>query len=67
MVELLFVVCLAGASSECSERSLLFTDITPQRCLMGAQPELAKWSVQHPNYQIKSWMCRDVSVAAKEV
>jgi len=67
MVELLFIACLAGAPDECSERSMLFADITPQHCLMGAQPELAKWVNQHPTYQIKSWKCRNADFAKKDI
>ena len=63
MVELLFVACLATAPEDCRERSLVFTDVSPMQCLMGAQPELAKWSAAHPNMDIKSWRCRMVSFA----
>lgn len=66
MIELLFVACLATATDECRERSLLFTDITPMQCLIGAQPELAKWSENHPNMEIRSWKCRSVSFAEKK-
>lgn len=67
MIELLFVACLATAPEECRERSLLFTDITPMQCLMGAQPELAKWSEAHPNMEIRNWRCQTVSFAEKKV
>ncbi|MCV3274046.1 hypothetical protein [Roseobacter sinensis] len=66
MIELLFVACLATAPDECRERSLVFTDISPMQCLMGAQPELAKWSASHPNFDIKSWRCRTVNFAEKD-
>ncbi|PWR04278.1 hypothetical protein DKT77_01950 [Meridianimarinicoccus roseus] len=69
MIELLFVTCLATAAADdgpCRERSLLFTDITPMTCMMGAQPELAKWINTHPGQTIKSWKCRVVSFAEHE-
>lgn len=66
MIELMFVACLATAPEECSERSLLFTDVTPMMCLMGAQPELAKWVNQHPTYEIKSFKCRAVSFSERD-
>lgn len=66
MIELLFVACLANAPDACSEQSLLFTDITPMMCLMGAQPELAKWSNAHPGYDIKSYKCKTVSFAERD-
>ncbi len=67
MIELLFVACVVTAPEDCRERGLLFTDITPTQCAMGAQPELAKWSNTHPNMQIKSWRCRAVSFAEQDV
>jgi len=66
MVELLFIACLSSAPDECRERSLVFTDVTPMTCMMGAQPELAKWAEAHPKFTIKSWKCRTVSFAEAE-
>ena len=66
MIELLFVACMASAPENCQERSLVFTDITPYQCLMGAQPELAKWVNSHPDETIKSWRCRTVSFAERD-
>lgn len=66
MIELLFVACLSTAPDECRERSLVFTDVTPMACLMGAQPELAKWIASHPNQQIKNWRCRAVTFEERD-
>lgn len=69
MIELLFVACLtatAPGADSCRERSLVFTDITPMMCLMGAQPELAKWVATHPNQQIQSWKCRAVNTLERD-
>ncbi|WP_299508074.1 hypothetical protein [uncultured Roseobacter sp.] len=66
MIELLFVACLSTAPDECRERSLVFTDVSPMQCLMGAQPELVKWTASHPNQEIKSWRCRTVSFAERD-
>lgn len=66
MIELLFVTCLATAPDQCQERSLIFSDISLAQCLMGAQPELAKWVSAHPKDQIKSWRCQSVSFAERD-
>lgn len=66
MIELLFVSCLANAPDQCQERSLLYVDVSPMQCLMGAQPELARWVETHPNEQIRSWRCRAVSTAERD-
>ncbi|SDG86055.1 hypothetical protein [Alloyangia pacifica] len=60
MIELLFMACLSAAPDECQQRSLLYTDVTPMACMMGAQPELARWVEEHPAYTISNWKCRPV-------
>ncbi|MBU2961099.1 hypothetical protein KO516_09765 [Citreicella sp. C3M06] len=60
MIELLFVTCLSMAPDQCQERSLLFTDMSPMACMMGAQPELAKWSESHPRHIVSGWKCRSL-------
>ncbi|ANT63467.1 MULTISPECIES: hypothetical protein [Roseobacteraceae] len=60
MIELLFVACLSTAPDTCSERSLVYTDVTPMACMMGAQPELARWVEEHPNFTVNRWRCRVV-------
>ncbi|KMK65197.1 hypothetical protein [Puniceibacterium sp. IMCC21224] len=63
MIELVFVTCLSLAPTECRERSLLFTDITPMTCMMGAQPELAKWADSHPKWVVSQWKCQSIRTA----
>lgn len=66
MIELLFVACLTSSPQDCREHSMLFHDVTPMACAMGAQPELAKWVNHHPNHQIKQWRCKMVSFAERD-
>lgn len=62
MTELLLVVCLLSAPTQCRENSLVFTDETsPMECMMDAQTELAKWASTHPKHRIQSWKCQTVS------
>lgn len=67
MIELLFVACLSTAPDQCQERSLLFTDVSPMTCMMGAQPELAKWTETHPRFRVTGWKCQMVNPHEKEV
>lgn len=60
MIELVFVTCLAATPTDCRERSLLYTDITSQVCMLGAQVELARWVETHPNWNVGRWSCRAV-------
>ena len=57
MIELLFVTCLTASPSDCQERNLVYYDITPMACMIGAQSELAKWVNEHPGHAIASWRC----------
>lgn len=66
MIELIFVACLASAPDECNEQRLLFTDVSPMACMMGAQPQLAKWTQDWPGYEIQSWKCKMVNLAEKD-
>jgi hypothetical protein len=67
MVELLFVACLSTQPATCEERSMLYNDITPMTCLMGAQPALADWVAGHPQYTISRWSCRSVRLGERDV
>lgn len=58
MTELLFVVCLATSPKVCEERSLQYVDLSPRTCVMAAQPELARWVVDHPGWSVQRWTCR---------
>ncbi|OWU78261.1 hypothetical protein ATO1_13925 [Phaeobacter sp. 22II1-1F12B] len=66
MIELIFVACLSASPAECESRSMLYTDISTMTCVMRAQPELAKWTEAHPNWQIANWKCKTVNLTEKE-
>ncbi|OYX43071.1 MAG: hypothetical protein B7Z02_10440 [Rhodobacterales bacterium 32-67-9] len=67
MIELLFVVCLGAAPATCEERSLLFQDISPMTCLVGAQPALAEWVAGHPKWTISRWSCRTLRTGERDI
>lgn len=70
MIELLFVSCFStaiGSVPACQEHSLVFIDVTPMQCLMGAQPQLARWVDEHPGEHIRSWRCRSVRPGETDV
>lgn len=61
MIELVFMACLSTAPNTCEEKSLQFAEnLTPMACMMGAQPELAKWIESHPKWQVARWKCRSI-------
>lgn len=66
MIELIFTACLVTSPERCEERNLTFMEpLSPMQCLMGAQPELAKWSEAHPKWQIGRWKCQSVRTASR--
>ena len=67
MIELIFTACLRANIQHCEEKSLLYGDISTMNCLMGAQPELAKWIETHPHWTISKWKCQYLNVAEKEI
>jgi len=63
MIALVFLTCQFSEPSECVERELIFYDVTLMTCLTGAQPVLAQWAGEHPDWQIANWKCRMVQTA----
>jgi len=67
MIELVFTACLVATPETCEDRHLTFAEsLSPMQCLMGAQPELAKWSEAHPKWEIGKWKCRAVRTASRD-
>lgn len=65
MIELAAIFCtLIG---NCREVSLIYSpdSVTPMQCMIGAQPELAKWAIEHPGFSVKRWSCRIAGRYAK--
>lgn len=74
MLELAFIACLPvfnvnGAIEEhCDKKSLLFSDVSPMTCMIGAQPQLAQWMNKHPEYiRITEWRCGYLRITEQEV
>lgn len=67
MLELLLSVCLIDAPERCKDVALTYSaeNFTPFQCMMGAQPEIAKWSEGHPNWVVKRWVCQPAGRFAK--
>jgi hypothetical protein len=57
MIELLALVC-TGAMA-CKDVSYTYdaTQLSIMACMMGAQAELAKWTNEHPGWQVTKWSC----------
>lgn len=59
METLYFLACLASSPATCDHLRLTLPEHvdTPQQCLMAAQPSLAAWTLEHPEYRVAKWRC----------
>ena len=61
MYEIALTVCLLGEPGKCHEVHLTYVDegqsATPFGCMMGAQPHIAEWLMQHPGHVPGRWTC----------
>ncbi|MGQ0672061.1 MAG: hypothetical protein ACT4N2_04175 [Hyphomicrobium sp.] len=66
MLELVISVCLTAEPARCKDVSLTYiAETSPMQCMMGAPPEIAKWSEGHPKWLIKRWTCQPAGRVAK--
>lgn len=58
-MELVLMVCLMNTPVDCRDEHLTLSVelMTPQQCMLGAQPAMAEWSASHPKYRIERWRC----------
>jgi hypothetical protein len=67
MIELIVSVCLIADPLRCKDITLIFDgeSVSPMQCMMGAQPEIAKWIDEHPKWALKRWTCQPAGRIAK--
>jgi len=58
MIAIMFTVCALAHPDQCEDRQLAFAWRGSLReCVMSAQPYLAQWIGEHPQWSIKSYHC----------
>lgn len=67
MIELVLLACLTEEPNRCKDVALTYSAeaLTPMQCLMGAQPEIARWSEANPKWLVKRWACQPAGRIAK--
>ena len=67
MIELVVSVCLISSPDQCKDVSLIYSaeSVSSLQCVMGAQPEIAKWKEAHPKWHVKRWTCQPAGRIAK--
>ena len=58
MIEIMFVVCLSAEPTTCDSKAMQFSDMSMMSCAMCAQPLLAQWVNEHPDWEIQRWTCQ---------
>jgi hypothetical protein len=64
-LELIFTVCAITNANMCEDKYIAVqSEIQSFGCVMQAQPTLAQWAVENPEWTIVGWRC-DYSVNRK--
>lgn len=58
MIELIFTVCLMTSPTTCATKTMQFADVSVMACMTSAQPHLAAWTNEHPDWQVRRWNCQ---------
>jgi hypothetical protein len=58
LIALIVTVCAASQPSLCEDRQFQFAStVSLQQCAAGAQPYIARWMGEHPNWVVARWHC----------
>jgi hypothetical protein len=58
LVDIVVMVCFVAQPTACSDKHLIFSwPGSLHQCMMSAQPEIAKWIGEHPDYFTVRWRC----------
>jgi hypothetical protein len=67
MLELVFTACSLLQGASCKQVSLTYSmeSVSLIQCMTGAQPVIAAWVREHPNWTVAKWSCRPAGLYAK--
>jgi hypothetical protein len=59
-LELVMTVCTMANSNVCEDkRIILESNVSLVQCVMTAQPTMAQWAAENPEWTIIRWTCED--------
>ncbi|PPD00138.1 MAG: hypothetical protein CTY31_08585 [Hyphomicrobium sp.] len=62
MLAIILSACLANDPSVCRDYKIpLSSDVDVTNCAMSAPPHFAKWTEEHPGWNITKWRCTAAS------
>ncbi len=57
-INLILTVCAVASPANCEERNLVFSsNFSLRQCVVAAQPYIAQWVGEHPNWTAVKWRC----------
>jgi len=57
-INLILTVCAVASPDTCEERNLVFSsNFSLRQCVVAAQPYIAQWVGEHPNWTAVKWRC----------
>lgn len=63
MLSIILSACLIADPAQCRDFKIQTDFRMPTKyCTMAAQPVVAQWSGDHPQWQIKAWKCQPSSL-----
>jgi hypothetical protein len=58
MIEIILTVCAVANPANCEDKYLQFAwEGSLKQCVMGAQPYIAQWIGNHPEWAASKWTC----------
>ena len=59
MIAIILSACLMNDASVCRDHRIqLLPHVSQMQCMMTAQPQIARWSEEHPQWRVVRWKCR---------
>ncbi|MBV8184056.1 MAG: hypothetical protein JOY76_05145 [Hyphomicrobiales bacterium] len=57
-LEIVLTVCSLANAEICEDQRIIVDSrVSPQKCVMEAEPTMAQWAVEHPDWTITRWHC----------
>ena len=66
---LVLFVCLISSPDTCREErlNLSFEEVSSTHCIFGAQPRIAQWSGENPDWRVARWKCSSPRVEGQKI
>jgi hypothetical protein len=67
-IEIILTVCAVSQPGQCEDKHLQFAaEASTQQCLMTAQPYIAQWIGEHPQWTPVRWRCEHSNARERRI